>query len=145
MPKIVKDFPKDVPADKIVTDGIDAFSERGRGLMFIEMIADVAGDLASPECEHYSETLAWVKDPLNVAAWVQIVEASPSVVPTLQAAFLERPAELKLACEYLSRSASRTGGGLERFMRAMGMHSCGGSSSLWQADAMDEMVDVYAL
>jgi len=145
MPKIVTDFAKDVPADKIVTEGIDAFSERGRGLMFIEMIADVAGDLAAPESEHYGETLAWVKDPLNLAAWVQIVEASPSVVPTLQTAFLERPAELKVACEYLSRSASRTGGGLERFMRAMGMHSHGGSSSLGQSDAMDEMADVYAL
>lgn len=113
--------------------------------MFIEMIADVAGDLVKPESEHYDETLAWVKNPLNLTAWVQIVEASPAIVPTLQAAFLERPAQLKVACEYLSRSASRTGGGLERFMRSVGMHSYSGSSSLGDSDAMDEMADVYAL
>lgn len=145
MPKIVTDFDKDVPADKFVGEGIDAFSERGRGLMFIEMISDVAGDLASPGCEHYDETLAWVKDPLNLAAWLQIVEASPSVVPSLQNAFLERPAELKLACEYLHRSASRTGDGLERFMRAMGMPSHSNGSSLGDSEAFDEMADVYAL
>lgn len=145
MPKIVTDFDNDVPADKVVSEGIDAFSERGRGLMFIEMISDVAGDLASPGCEHYDETLAWVKDPINLAAWLQIVEASPSVVPSLQNAFLERPAELKLACEYLHQSASRTGDGLERFMRAMGMPSHSGGSSLGDAEAFEELADVYAL
>lgn len=145
MPKIVTDFDKDVPADKVVTEGIDAFSERGRGLMFIEMIADVAGDLVASDSEHYDETLAWVKNPLNLKAWVQIVEASPSVVPSLQKAFLERPAALKLACETVYRASSRTGDGLERFMRAMGMQSHSGSSSLGDSDAMDEMAEVYAL
>lgn len=145
MPKIAKDFDKDVPADKVVTEGIDAFTERGRGLMFIEMIADVAGDLAASDSENYDETLAWVKNPLNLKAWVQIVEASPSVVPSLQKAFLERPAALKLACETVYRASSRTGDGLERFMRAMGMQSYAGSSSLGESDAMDEMADVYAL
>lgn len=145
MPKIVTDFDNDVPVDKIVSEGIDAFSERGRGLMFIEMISDVAGDLASPGCEHYDETLAWVKDPVNLAAWLEIVEASPFVVPSLQNAFLERPAQLKLACEYLHRSTSRTGGGLERFMRAMGMPSHRGGSSLGDPEAFEELTDVYAL
>lgn len=145
MPKIVTDFDNDVPADKMVSEGIDAFSERGRGLMFIEMISDVAGDLASPGCQQYDETLAWVKDPANLTAWMQIVEASPCVVPSLQNAFLERPAELKLACEYLHRSVSRTGSGLERFMRAMGMPSHSGGSSLGNSDAFEESAAVYAL
>jgi hypothetical protein len=46
---------------------------------------------------------------------------------------------LKVACEYLSRSAARTGGGLERFMRAMGMDSTQGASSLGDVDDYDEV------
>jgi len=139
MPKIVTDFAKDVPAELVVTQGTDGFSERGRGLLFIEMIGGAAADLASPDGEFYDETLAWVKDPRNLEAWLQIVDASPTVIPALQTAFLERPSELKVACEYLSRSASRTGGGLERFMRAMGMASAQGGSSLAELDDYDEV------
>ena len=139
MPKIVTDFEKDVPAELVVTGNRDGFSERGRGLLFIEMIGGAAADLASPDGEYYDETLAWVKDPRNLEAWLQIVDASPTVIPSLQTAFLERPAELKVACEYLSRSAARAGGGLERFMRAMGMDSPQGASSLGDMDAYDEV------
>lgn len=139
MPKIVTDFEKDVPAELVVTGSRDGFSERGRGLLFIEMIGGAAADLASPDGEYYDETLAWVKDPRNLEAWLQIVDASPTVIPSLQTAFLERPAELKVACEYLSRSAARTGGGLERFMRAMGMDSPQGASSLGDMDNYDEV------
>lgn len=139
MPKIVTDFAKDVPAELVVTGSRDGFSERGRGLLFIEMIGGAAADLASPDGEYYDETLAWVKDPRNLEAWLQIVDASPTVIPSLQAAFLERPNELKVACEYLSRSAARTGGGLERFMRAMGMDSTQGASSLGDVDDYDEV------
>lgn len=139
MPKIVTDFVKDVPVELVVTGGTDCFSERGRGLLFIEMIGDVASDLAAPECEHYDETLAWMKDPRNLQAWLEIVDASPTVIPALQSAFLERPSELKVACEYLSRSASRTGGGLERFMRAMGMESAQGGSSLADVENYDDV------
>ncbi|MBY0240038.1 MAG: hypothetical protein K2X55_12055 [Burkholderiaceae bacterium] len=139
MPKIVTDFAKDVPAELVVTEGRDAFSERGRGLLFIEMIGGAAADLASPDGEFYDETLAWVKDPRNLEAWLQIVDASPAVIPSLQTAFLERPKELKVACEYLSRSAARTGGSLERFMRAMGMDSLQGASSLGDMDEYDEV------
>jgi hypothetical protein len=139
MPKIVTDFEKDVPAELVVTGSRDGFSERGRGLLFIEMIGGAAADLASPDGEYYDETLAWVKDPRNLEAWLQIVDASPTVIPSLQTAFLERPNELKVACEYLSRSAARTGGGLERFMRAMGMDSPQGASSLGDMDNYDEV------
>jgi len=139
MPKIVTDFEKDVPAELVVTGSRDGFSERGRGLLFIEMIGGAAADLASPDGEYYDETLAWVKDPRNLEAWLQIVDASPTVIPSLQTAFLERPNELKVACEYLSRSAARTGGGLERFMRAMGMDSPQGASSLGDVDNYDEV------
>lgn len=145
MPKIVTDFAKDVPADLVVTGGHDGFSERGRGLLFIEMIGDVASDLAAPDCEHYDETLAWVKDPRNLEAWLQIVDASPTVIPTLQTALLERPTELKVACAYLSRSASRAGGGLERFMRAMGMESTQGGSSLADLEDYDEVAGASVL
>lgn len=51
MPKIVTDFAKDVPAELVVKEGRDAFSERGRGLLFIEMIGGAAADLASPDGE----------------------------------------------------------------------------------------------
>ena len=139
MPKIVTDFAKDVPAELVVTGNRDGFSERGRGLLFIEMIGGAAADLASPDGEYYDETLAWVKDPLNLEPWLQIVGASPAVIPSLQTAFLERPNELKVACEYLARSAARTGGGLERFMRAMGMDSVQEASSLGDLDDDDEV------
>jgi len=139
MPKIVTDFAKDVPAELVVKEGRDAFSERGRGLLFIEMIGGAAADLASPDGEFYDEALAWVKDPRNLEAWLQIVDASAAVIPALQTALLQRPDELKTACAYLSRSASRTGGGLERFMRAMGMESSRGASSLADPDDYDEV------
>ena len=60
MPKIVTDFDNDVPAELVVTGNRDGFSERGRGLLFIEMIGGAAADLASPDGEYYDETLAWV-------------------------------------------------------------------------------------
>jgi hypothetical protein len=144
MPKIVVDFDKDVPAELVETGPIDGFSERGRGLLFIEMIGNAASDLAKPDCEYYDETLAWVKDPRNIEAWLQIVDASPSVIPALQTALLERPSELKTACAYLSRSAARTGGSLDRFMRAMGMQSATGSSSLASWDEADEEGVTYS-
>ena len=144
MPKIVIDFPKDVPAELVVKGDNDAFSERGRALLFIEMIGDVASDLVVPNRDGYDETLAWVKDPLNLEAWLQIVDASPTVIPALQTALLERPAELKIACEYLSRSASRTGGGLERFMCAMGMESTGSASSAADWEKWDGEFSVHA-
>lgn len=144
MPKLVKDFNKDVPAELIVEGHGDAFSERGRALLFIEMIGDVASDLAAPNGEDYDNTLAWVKDPLNLEAWLQIVDASPTVIPALQTAFLERPSELKTACEYLSRSASRTGGGLERFMRATGMESAASASSAADWEEWDGEFAVHA-
>lgn len=139
MPRIVTDFAKDVPAELVVAGNRDGFSERGRGLLFIEMIGGAAADLVSPDGEYYDETLAWVNDPRNLEAWLQIVDASPTVIPSLQTAFLQRPKELKVACEYLSRSAARTGGGLERFMRAMGMDSVQGVSSLGDMDNYDEV------
>lgn len=144
MPKLVRDFTKDVPAELVVKGNNDAFSERGRALLFIEMIGDVASDLAAPNCGDYDETLAWVKNPLNLEAWLQIVDASPTVIPALQTAFLERPSELKVACEYLSRSASRTGGGLERFMRAMGMESAASASSAADWEEWDGEFSVHA-
>lgn len=137
MPKIVTDFERDVPAELVVTGSRDGFSERGRGLLFIEMIGGAAADLASPDGQYYDEALAWVKDPRNLEAWLQIVDASPTVIPSLQTAFLERPTELKKACEYLSRSAARTGGSLERFMRAMGMESSASGSSMADWDEAD--------
>lgn len=143
MPKIVTDFPKDVPAELVVVSGIDGFSERGRGLMFIEMIGDVASDLAAPECEYYGETLAWVKDPRNLKVWFEIVDASPAAIPVLQSALLTRPGELRIACESLSRSASRTGGGLDRFMRAMGMESAQSGSSLADLENYDDVSGAF--
>lgn len=139
MPKIVTDFAKDVPAELVVTGNRDGFSERGRGLLFIEMIGGAAADLVSPDGKHYDEALAWVKDPRNLEAWLQIVDASPSVIPSLQTAFLERPGELKEACEELSRSARIGDRGLERFMRAMGMDSTQEASSLGDVDDYDEV------
>jgi hypothetical protein len=142
MPKIVTDFAKDVPAELVVKGIHDGFSERGRGLLFIEMIGGVASDLAAPDCEYYDEALAWVKDPRNLQAWLQIVDASPTVIPALQSAFLERPSEVKKACEYLTRSASRTAGGLERFMRAMGMEAATSNSSMADWDEFDGEIAV---
>ncbi len=138
MPKIVKDFEKDVPSDLIVHEGIDAFTVHGRCMLFIEMIADVASDLAQPGSEHHDETLAWVKNPANLEAWIQIVNVSPGVIPHLQLAFLERPVEIKKACEILSRTVSRNGTDLSKFMEAMGMESASSDSSLVDWDQFEE-------
>jgi hypothetical protein len=138
MPKIVNDFHNDVPSELIVHDGIDAFTVQGRCMLFIEMIADVASDLAAPGSQYHDETLAWVQDPANLEAWLQIVNVSPEVIPVLQNAFLERAVEVKHACEILSRTVSRNGGDLSRFMEAMGMESASSDSSLMDWNRFDE-------
>lgn len=138
MSKAEEDFPSDVPSALVVEEGIDAFTVRGRCMLFIEMISDVASDLVSPESEHYDETLAWVKDPANLEAWIEVVDASTSVVPILQNAFLERPKELKQACERVTRSIKRNGGDLLHFMEAMGMSSALSESSLTAWESFDD-------
>jgi len=138
MPKIVNDFDKDVPSELIVHDGIDAFTVQGRCLLFIEMLADVASDLAAPGSEHHDETLSWVKDSANLEAWLQIVNVAPEVIPALQNAFLERADEVKIACETLRRTVSRDGADLSKFMAAMGMESASSHSSLTTWNHFDD-------
>lgn len=138
------DFPKDVPHD-LVVDGLDGFARRGKAMLCIEMINDVASDLATGAGPEYEETLAWVNDPRNIAAWLQLVDASPHVVPALQEALLVRPNEIKVACSQASRSYGRAGGDLSRFMEMMGMTRVSEDSVLGECEENDELAPAMSL
>ena len=130
-----QDFANGLPSDVAVAEGeLDHFSTHGRAKLLIDMIHDVASDLVSPDGAHYDETLAWVKDAANLSLWLEIVNVSESVIPHLQEAFLERAAEVKLGCENLTRSNSRTEGSLDRVLEMFEMTPAGSESSLCYDD-----------
>lgn len=121
MGRIKLDFDTDVPADKVDLSPFDGFARGGKAIMCIDMIGNVAGDLATGEGPDYEDALAWVNDPRNLEVWLAMVDASPQVIPALQSALLDRPNELVKCCEHAMRSYSRTEEVPFGFMRAMGM------------------------
>lgn len=125
------DFMMDIPAE-LAVDGSDAFEERGRFLLFIEMIGSIAKDLCAPvEGLHHQESAEWIANPENMQLWCDIIDADEKVVPVLCKAIQNKPQEIAKACENLVRSGhTEAGGDFKRFMEVMGVKRTQNRSNL---------------
>jgi len=125
------DFSEDIPLD-LVVEGSDAFDERGRFLLFIEMIGSIAKDLCAPvEGLHHQESAEWIANPDNMQLWCDMIDADARVVPVLCKAIQTKPREIAKACENLVRSGhTDAGGDLTRFTEAMGVKRTQNRSNL---------------
>lgn len=118
------DFERDIPQDLMVV-GADAFQERGRYLLFIEMIGFAAKDLCLPQTDpNYIDSLNWLSDDTQIKAWLSMIDASPTVASDIHKAVLERPEEIAEACEIVLRNSHADVASLDRFMSRLGVPVC---------------------
>lgn len=141
MGKEILDFEADLPSE-IRVEGYDAFQERGRFLLFIEMIGSIAHDLCLPqEDPNYQDSLQWLNNPANMLDWIDMIDGSEDVAPILQKAIHDRPGVIAGACATVVRGSQGDSGSFQSFMRAMGVKDTRSGSSL-QVDPEDH--DYYA-
>jgi hypothetical protein len=124
------DFLKDVPQELIV-EGVDAFLERGRYLLFIEMIGFTAKDLClPPEHKDYQDAASWLADTTNIQGWCGMIDANQALASVIAQAIRDRPREIAYACEMAMKGVYASTTDFSSFMEAMGIPKTGGASSL---------------
>lgn len=120
-----------LPEDKVVDDFGAFVSAHRRCLLFIEMIGLAAKDLCEPPgTELYEDSLQWLSDPRNMAAWCGMIEADQSVAPTITRAIKEKPAEIHELCQRVAAVAHVDRPPFERFMEIMKIPTYTATSSL---------------
>lgn len=135
----VPDFEKPAPASDI-EDGIDAFDERGRYLLFVEMIGAAATDLTLP-AQHadHQDAMEWLSDPSYMRTWLMLIGGDIDLAEKLQTAIKGNPTEIGSACsKFLSVSHGDTFT-MDKFLRAFGIATQTSGSSLVDFEDSDSL------
>lgn len=137
-PRVATEFANDVPSEEIVY-GLGAFVEDDRrNLLFIEMIGLAAKDLCQPPgTKLHEDSMRWLDDVDNLAAWCCLIEADPERAPIVRKAILDRPGEMAEACETMLRIAGTRTARYDHFMEMMGVRSRRNRSSVFIEEDAD--------